>query len=242
MAHFGLIGKQLSHSFSKNYFTEKFQRENLPYTYQNFELSTVEEFPALLRHQQLRGLNVTIPYKTQVIPFLDELDGEAALIGAVNTINITNGKTKGFNTDVYGFEKSLRNFYQVDDAAKSALILGSGGASLAARFVLKKNGFSIKVVSRKNGDLRHEELSAEIVNTHLLIVNCTPVGTFPNVDDLPLPLPYELFSEKHFYFDMIYNPAKTRTANLLEERGVHLKNGLEMLIFQAEKSWKIWHS
>lgn len=242
MAHFGLIGKQLSHSFSKNYFTEKFQRENLPYTYQNFELSTVEEFPALLRHQQLRGLNVTIPYKTQVIPFLDELDGEAALIGAVNTINITNGKTKGFNTDVYGFEKSLRNFYQVDDAAKSALILGSGGASLAARFVLKKNGFSIKVVSRKNGDLHHEELSAEIVNTHLLIVNCTPVGTFPNVDDLPLPLPYELFSEKHFYFDMIYNPAKTRTANLLEERGVHLKNGLEMLIFQAEKSWKIWHS
>lgn len=242
MAHFGLIGKQLSHSFSKNYFTEKFQRENLPYTYQNFELSTVEEFPALLRHQQLRGLNVTIPYKTQVIPFLDELDGEAALIGAVNTINITNGKTKGFNTDVYGFEKSLRNFYQVDDAAKSALILGSGGASLAARFVLKKNGFSIKVVSRKNGDLRYEELSAEIVNTHLLIVNCTPVGTFPNVDDLPLPLPYELFSEKHFYFDMIYNPAKTRTANLLEERGVHLKNGLEMLIFQAEKSWKIWHS
>lgn len=242
MAHFGLIGKQLSHSFSKNYFTEKFQRENLPYTYQNFELSTVEEFPALLRHQQLRGLNVTIPYKTQVIPFLDELDGEAALIGAVNTINITNGRTKGFNTDVYGFEKSLRNFYQVDDAAKSALILGSGGASLAARFVLKKNGFSIKVVSRENGDLRYEELSAEIVNTHLLIVNCTPVGTFPNVDDLPLPLPYELFSEKHFYFDMIYNPAKTRTANLLEEQGVHLKNGLEMLIFQAEKSWKIWHS
>src|SRR5690606_10178364 len=168
----------------------------------------------------LRGLNVTIPYKTQVIPFLDELDGEAALIGAVNTINITNGKTKGFNTDVYGFEKSLRNFYQVDDAAKSALILGSGGASLAARFVLKKNGFSIKVVSRKNGDLRYEELSAEIVNTHLLIVNCTPVGTFPNVDDLPLPLPYELFSEKHFYFDMIYNPVKTRTAYLLEEQGV----------------------
>lgn len=239
MAQFGLIGKTLGHSFSKNYFTEKFGQEKLPFSYTNFELKTIEEFPALLRENlELRGLNVTIPYKTQIIPFLDELDEKAAKIGAVNTIKITNGKTKGFNTDVFGFEQSLFRWCK---KTSKALILGTGGASLAAKFVLEKNGFDVKLVSRSNEPLKYEDLNEEIISSTTLLVNCTPVGTFPNIDDEPLPLPYHLFSDKHFYFDMIYNPVKTQTALLLEKQGVHLKNGLEMLKLQAEKSWEIWN-
>lgn len=250
MNQFGLIGKTLAHSFSKNYFTEKFQRENLPFQYDLFELKTIEEFPALiLANPHLRGLNVTIPYKTQILPFLDEIDDEAAKIGAVNTIKFTNGKLKGFNTDVFGFEKSLFAFLPEKIGTK-ALIFGTGGASLAAKFVLEKNGFNVAFVSRKKlatealeagNFLTYEDLNEQIISSTSLLVNCTPVGTFPNVDEEPLPLPYKLFSDQHFYFDMIYNPAKTRTAELLEKQGVHLKNGLGMLIFQAEKSWEIWN-
>ncbi|HEY0262156.1 MAG TPA: shikimate dehydrogenase, partial [Chitinophagales bacterium] len=207
MVEFGLIGKALGHSFSKNYFTEKFQREKLPFQYDLFELKTIDEFPALLRENaMLRGLNVTIPYKTQIIPFLDELDEEAEKIGAVNTIKFTNGKTKGFNTDVFGFEKSLHSFFPAT-RNKTALIFGTGGASLAAKFVLEKNGFKVDFVSRSNANLSYKNLNEKIISETSLFVNCTPVGTFPHIDDEPLPLPYELFSDNHFYFDMIYNPA-----------------------------------
>lgn len=252
MVQFGLIGKTLAHSFSKNYFFQKFERENLPYSYANFELKTIDKFPKLLKENpQLIGLNVTIPYKTQIIPFLDELDDEAEKIGAVNTIKITNGSLKGFNTDVFGFEKSLFDFVP-QTVEKSALIFGTGGASLAAKFVLEKNGFDVKFVSRATSvaealeattrkSLTYESLNETIISQVSLIVNCTPAGTFPNIDSEPLPLPYKLFSDKQFYFDMIYNPAKTKTAVLLEKQGVHLKNGLEMLELQAEKSWEIWN-
>lgn len=241
MATFGLIGKTLAHSFSKNYFTEKFTQEKLPFSYDNFELKTIDEFPALLHeNSQLRGLNVTIPYKTQIIPFLDELDEEAEKIGAVNTIKITNGKTKGFNTDEFGFEQSLFKWCK---KTSRVLIFGTGGAALAAQYVLQKNKIPFQNVSRKkqSGVLTYEELTKEIISKTSLCVNCTPVGTFPHIDDEPLPLPYEWFSENHFYFDIIYNPAKTKTAAFLEKQGVHLKNGLEMLELQAEKSWKIWN-
>ncbi|MBR5373234.1 MAG: shikimate dehydrogenase [Paludibacteraceae bacterium] len=244
MERYGLIGKILVHSFSKNYFTEKFSREGIDARYDLFELPTIEEFPKLLETEGLHGLNVTIPYKEVVMPYLDELDDTAREIGAVNTIQFSKkgGKThlKGFNTDAIGFETSLKPLLQPQH--QKALVLGTGGASKAILYILKKLGIEPQLVSRqkREGMLTYEELGKEIVASHKLIVNCTPAGTFPKVDERP-PFPTELLSDEHLVYDLIYNPEETLLCRLAKERGARTKNGLEMLHGQAVAAWKIWN-
>jgi len=209
---FGLVGKDISYSFSKNYFFEKFKKLNLyNHLYQNFDISMIDDLPiSIAKAENLKGLNVTIPYKEDVLKFIDELDGEAAQIGAVNTIKILeNKKLKGFNTDVYGFEESLKPLLQ--ESHKKALVLGTGGASKAVNFVLKKLGLEVLFVSRtpkKGNEISYENLSEEILVSHTVIVNCTPIGTHPEVDKCP-DIPYKYITSKHLLYDLIYNPSRT---------------------------------
>ncbi|MFT5166098.1 MAG: shikimate dehydrogenase [Saprospiraceae bacterium] len=242
---FGLIGYPLSHSFSKKYFTQKFEQEGIAdCQYELFPLEAVNHFPALLEaHPNLVGLNVTIPYKEQIIPYLDELEKSAAEIGAVNTIKIKNGKLSGFNTDVFGFETSLKNFVKNNNlkAISKALVLGTGGASKAVTFVLKHLGIEYAMVSRdiKKGDLQYKDLDQSILRDTQLIVNTTPLGTAPGIDSFP-DIPYELLNNEHLLFDLVYNPEKTVFLIKGKRMGAHILNGLEMLRGQAEKSWEIW--
>lgn len=243
---FGLIGKSLTHSFSKSFFEKKFSTLNLPdYQYKNFELQKIEDFPTLLETQQLlKGLNVTLPYKEQILPFIDELSEEAQAIGAVNCIKFENGKTFGYNTDVYGFSQSIKPFLDLNH--QRALILGTGGSSKAVAFALKKIGVEVMFVSsspsKKNETvLLYGELNEMVLRSHKLIVNCTPLGMFPNVDSFP-PLPYKYFSAEHLAYDLIYNPEETMFLKKATEQGAIVVNGLSMLKLQAEKSWNIWNS
>lgn len=239
--HFGLIGKTLTHSFSKEYFTQKLNTLGISGHYDLFELPSIEAFPALLQqHPSLKGLNVTIPYKTAIISYLDEIDTIAKTIGAVNTIAFKHGKTKGYNTDCFGFEQTLLQHFPLEKQ-RTAIILGTGGSAKAVEYVLQKYEFEITKVSRVVTDttITYQEINKEIIEKNTLLVNCTPVGMHPNVED-KLPLPYHLFSDQHFYIDLIYNPTKTATALALEANGVHTTNGLVMLYAQAEKSWAIW--
>lgn len=242
---FGLIGFPLSHSFSKKYFTEKFEKESMPnHRYELFPIPQADEFPELVQSQpNLKGINVTIPHKETVIPFLDEMDEEAAAIGAVNVIQFNGGKLKGYNSDVYGFELSLRKFLGDSPKSIKALVLGTGGASKAIVFVLKKIGIEYQMVSRraKNDWLTYDTLTANIVSEHQLIINCTPLGTYPNVDFCP-DLPYSALSEHHYLYDLVYNPAETLFLKKGKEQGAHTINGLEMLHLQAERAWDIWNS
>src|SRR6478672_3178941 len=242
MKRFGLIGKTLSHSFSKNYFTQKFAREHIDNCrYDLFELQTIEDLPALLlSNPDLEGLNVTIPYKQEVIPFLDEASDVVKEIGACNCIKITGGKLKGFNTDVVGFKRSLEAHLQ--PGHDKALILGSGGAARAVQYALKELGIEYKLVSRrKTGEgLGYEDIGEEILKKYSIIINTTPLGMYPNVDDAP-PIPYEYVSSRHLLFDLIYNPEKTKFLQNGEEQGARIANGHEMLILQAEESWRIWN-
>jgi shikimate dehydrogenase len=242
MRRFGLIGKTLSHSFSKNYFTQKFAQEHIDNCrYDLFELKTIEDLPALLlSYPDLEGLNVTIPYKQDVIPFLDEATEVVKEIGACNCITIAGGKLKGFNTDVVGFKRSLETHLQ--HGHDKALILGNGGAARAVQYALQELGIEYKLVSRrKTGDgLGYEDIGEEILNQYTLIINTTPLGMYPNVDDAP-PIPYQYLSPRHLLFDLIYNPAKTKFMQNGEERGARIANGHEMLILQAEESWRIWN-
>lgn len=237
---FGLIGKSLKHSFSADFFTKKFSALQLDNSYELFELVNIAEFENLCLEKTLSGLNVTIPYKQAIIPFLDELSLEAQSIGAVNTIVFSHGKKIGHNTDAAGFELSLNNFYP-KIATKKAVIIGDGGAAKAVTFVLQKNGFEFLTVSRKSegNSMLWSQLTKEIVDSFPLWINTTPVGTFPEIEHT-LPLPYTDFSNQNFFFDLIYNPTKTATAIKLEKQGVKLQNGLEMLYAQAEKSWELW--
>lgn len=237
---FGLIGKTLSHSFSKTYFEAKFEKEKLDHSYSNFELSTIQEFPDLLiKHPDLRGLNVTIPYKENIIPFLDEVDDIALEIGAVNTILIEDGKKHGFNTDVFGFEQSLKPL--LESHFKKALILGSGGASKAIAFVLKKLGIEFRIVSRTPNSFQIDyDAARSIIDSHFLIVNTTPLGTYPDIQNQP-PLVLHRLSSKHLVYDLIYNPAESQFLKLAKDSGADIKNGLEMLELQANKSWEIWN-
>jgi shikimate dehydrogenase len=237
---FGLIGKSLKHSFSADFFTKKFEELQLDYKYDLFELDNITEFENLCLEKKLRGLNVTIPYKQTIIPFIDELSPEARAIGAVNTIIFSEGKMIGHNTDVAGFELSLTHFFQKNQA-KKAVILGDGGAAKAVAFVLHKMGFEFLIISRKKDQntIGWNELTKDMVKEFPLWINTTPVGNFPNINEI-LPLPYNNFSNQNFYFDLIYNPAKTATAIQLEAQDVVVKNGLEMLYAQAEKSWELW--
>ena len=234
----GIIGKNISYSFSKKYFEDKFQRLMLKnYTYDVYDLQDLSGIENLLETPDLLGLNVTIPYKEKIIPYLDELSDEARKTGAVNCILIKNGIKKGFNTDVYGFEKTL--LLHRKPSHDSAIILGNGGAAKAVKYVLEKHQIPYITVSRTT-ELNYENLSSEIVAKHPLIIQCTPVGTFPNVDDC-LKFPFEGITEKHLIIDLIYNPNYTNFIKKAAEKGAKTANGFYMLEQQAEKNWEIWN-
>lgn len=240
---FGLIGYPLSHSFSKKYFTEKFAREGIAgCAYELFPLTAINELEDLLRaNPQLQGLNVTIPYKQQVLPYLHSREGIPEGMGACNCIRISEGKLYGFNTDTIGFQKSfspfLRSWHQ------KALVLGNGGAALAVVHVLKKLGIDYKIVSRQlheGSALTYNDLTPGIIEEHTVIINTTPLGTYPNIHECP-PIPYDHITEKHFLYDLVYNPEKTLFLQKGSERGAQIHNGYDMLVIQAEESWKIWN-
>ena len=240
---FGLLGRNISYSFSKGYFTDKFNCENFAgCTYENFDIPEITAFPEVIKNtSDLKGMNVTIPYKETVIPFLDKLSKKAELIGAVNTIKITKkGKLKGYNTDYYGFKKSLQPLLQPHH--KKALILGTGGASKGVAYALDELDIPYTFVSReaKENGIDYDRINATTFDNYQIIINATPVGTSPNVDAFPL-IPYEFFTEKHIAYDLIYNPAETQFLKKAKQQGAQIKNGLDMLIFQAEKAWKIWN-
>jgi shikimate dehydrogenase len=247
MKMYGLIGYPLGHSFSKKFFTAKFDQENSKEQYLNFELPAIEDLPSIiLKYPELSGLNVTIPYKTQVIPYLDELDTTAASIGAVNTILISrssSGKAqlKGYNTDVFGFEQSLRPLLK--QPFPRALVLGTGGASKAVHFVLSSLGIEALSVSRSitgSGNITYAQLTRDLLLTYTLIINTTPLGTFPGVGMCP-DIPYEHLSESHILYDLIYNPPATLFLEKGMEKGAVVKNGYEMLELQALRSYSIWN-
>lgn len=244
MRQFGLIGFPLVHSFSKKFFTEKFEWESIPARYDLYELKTIQEFEALKENPDLCGLNVTIPYKEQVMAFLDELDETAAQIGAVNVIKFirTEGRLtlKGYNTDAIGFGNSLKEHLQPYHA--KALILGTGGASKAIDYTLRKLGIETTFVSRtpKPGMLTYTQLTPEIMVDHLIIVNASPVGTFPHADECP-DIPYPFITPKHLLFDVVYNPAETLFLRKGKQQGAQGLNGEGMLIGQAEAAWGIWN-
>lgn len=239
-AQYGLIGFPLSHSFSPKWFSEKFAAEGIDATYKAFPLENIESINDLLANYPLKGLNVTIPYKTGVIDFLDELSPEVGTIGAVNCIDIRNGKRKGYNTDIIGFEQSLTPLLQPHHA--KALVLGTGGAAKAVNYVLDKLGIERQSVSRNKTEttLTYQDLTEEIISSHTLIINTTPLGMPPNEDDAP-PIPYNHITEKHLLYDLIYNPEETKFLQLGKQQRATTKNGHEMLILQAEASWNIWN-
>jgi len=237
---FGIIGNPLQQSFSPQYFRKKFEALSLDETYEKFELETIAELPEiLLTHSDLQGFNVTIPYKQQIIPFLDELDEVAAKVGAVNCVKITDGKLKGFNTDAIGFEKALTPLLKPHHA--KALVLGTGGASKAVAFVLQKLNIPFHFVSRKGraAVYSYEKLNAEIMAEHLLIINTTPLGMMPDVTAAPA-IPYLYITPKHLLYDLIYNPSETKFLQQGKAHGATTKNGYDMLIAQAEAAWTIW--
>jgi len=240
---FGLVGKNISYSFSKGFFNEKFQNLNLllDYSYENLDFQTIEQFPEYIKQNpSISGLNVTIPYKEAIIPYLDKLSKKAIEIGAVNTIKITkSGKLKGFNTDYLGFKKSLEPL--LNTSHKKALILGTGGASKAIVYALKQLGISSLFVSRNAiGDaIGYNQINEKTFEEFHIIINCTPIGTFPNTNSCP-EIPYKYFTYNHIAFDLIYNPAETMFLKKAKDQGAIIKNGFEMLTIQAEKSWNIW--
>jgi len=243
MKLFGLIGYPLGHSFSKQYFTEKFDREQLTdCRFELFELRDIGDFSLLLKNETaLKGLAVTIPYKESVIPFLDIIDKDAALIGAVNCISISSGKLTGYNTDHIGFEMSLKPLLKIHHT--KALVLGSGGASKAVQYVLQKLEIEYLVVTRNrqpsNGMINYESLNEKIIQEYTLIINCTPVGMFPHEKEEP-EIPYHYLHAAHLLFDLIYKPSVTKFLSRGKQQGATIKNGYEMLVLQAEENWKIW--
>ncbi|TAK41829.1 MAG: shikimate dehydrogenase [Saprospiraceae bacterium] len=241
---FGLIGYPLYHSFSKKYFSEKFRNEGLlNCRFELFPLPDIAALPQLLaEHPDLCGLNVTIPHKQNVIPFLQELEPEASTVGAINCIRIYGGKLTGYNTDIFGFELSLLHFLKGVRPAQS-LILGTGGAARAVAYVLKKLNLPYRLVSRRPapGVLTYEDLTPACIAKSRLIINTTPIGTFPKTEECP-PLPYDQLGENHLLFDLVYNPQKTLFLARGETQGARIRNGLEMFSLQAEKAWEIWNA
>lgn len=240
---FGLIGKEISYSFSKKYFTEKFAQDLYEdCSYENFDIPSIEDFPSILKNNSnLKGLNVTIPYKESIIPYLDTVSDKAFQIGAVNVIRFTKkGNLKGYNSDWFGFKKSLEPLLQVHH--KKALILGTGGAAKAVAFALDQLGITYSFVSREANPntIDYSLINATTFDNHQIIINCTPVGTSPNTKEFP-PIPYNYFSKQHIAFDLIYNPEESQFLKKAKKQGAVTKNGYEMLVFQAEKAWKIWN-
>jgi shikimate dehydrogenase len=243
MRQFGLIGYPLSHSFSKKYFADKFEREGSgDCRYNNYPIASITELPGLLHaHPLLEGLNVTIPYKEQVIRFLTDQSDTVREIGACNCIRIREGRLTGYNTDVTGFEVSLKE--QLAGHHQQALILGTGGAAKAVEYVLRKNGIQFRHVSRTAapGQLSYASVTPGILASCTLIINTTPLGMYPAVEQFP-PIPYEALGPQHYLFDLVYNPVKTVFLQRGEAQGATIKNGQDMLVIQAEESWKIWNA
>ena len=242
MDKYGIIGFPLGHSFSRGFFTEKFAREGIDAQYLNFEIPDATMLLDILRENpELRGLNVTLPHKQAVIPLLDELSDEAREIGAVNVIRVREGKLKGFNSDIIGFTESIRPLLQPHHT--KALILGTGGASRAIRVGLSRLGIEWTYVTRSPREkmLAYSALTPEVMKEYSVIVNCSPVGMFPKVDQAPA-IPYELLTPKHLLFDLVYNPEDTLFMQKGREQGAIVKNGLEMLYLQAVASWKFWNA
>lgn len=240
---YGLLGKDISYSFSKKYFTHKFSEplfENC--VYENFDIASIAKFLSIIKkNPDLLGLNVTIPYKEKVIPFLDSLSKKAEKIGAVNTIKFTKkGKLKGYNTDYYGFKKALEPLLLPHH--KSALILGTGGAAKAVSFALNELGIYHAFVSReaKENTIDYSLLNVTTFDNFQIIINCTPLGTSPDIKSFP-PIPYQYLTEKHIAFDLVYNPAESQFLKKAKKKGATIKNGYDMLVIQAEKSWRIWN-
>lgn len=241
MDKYGLIGKNIDYSFSKKFFTEKFQFEKIQAQYLNFDIEKITDFPKILHSEKkLKGLNVTIPYKEKIIPFLNEITSEAKKIGAVNTIDLRNGKSIGHNTDAFGFVEALLPY--LTKKPQKALILGSGGASKAVAFGLKSLNISFKIVSRKPSEnfISYEMLSKKIIQEHSIIINCTPLGTFPNTELCP-EIPYSYLGKHHLLFDLTYNPPLSLFLKNGLQQGTEIENGQRMLEFQAKKAWQIWN-
>lgn len=240
---FGLVGRNISYSFSAGYFKSKFETLKLDnYTYTNFDIDSINKLSKIIKKTNgLKGLNITIPYKEEVIPLLDKLSKNAEIIGAVNTVTVSKkGKTKGYNTDYYGFKKALEPLLQ--PYHKKALILGTGGASKGVAFALRKMMIEYDFVSRTGSEtvFSYSELNQTVFNEYQMIINASPLGTYPNIDDCP-PLDYELFTDKHIAFDLVYNPTETKFLRLAKQEGATTENGYAMLVHQAEKAWKIWN-
>ena len=244
MKHFGLIGLPLTHSFSKKFFSEKFEREHIDARYDLFELQHIADFSLLIEEHELSGLNVTIPYKEKVMEFMDELDVTAFEIGAVNVIKFirTNDNLilRGFNSDAIGFENSLKPFLKPHHT--KALVLGTGGASKAIDYVLRKNGIEVTFVSRtiRPGMLTYYQLTEEIIRANTVIINASPVGTYPHAAECP-DIPYQFLTNKHLLFDVVYNPAETVFLKMGREQGAAGLNGEQMLVGQALAAWEIWN-
>jgi shikimate dehydrogenase len=240
---FGLVGRNIEYSFSRKYFNDRFEKDGLTdYSYQNFDIETIDEFPDIIKNNpNLAGLNVTIPYKESIVPFLSKLSPTAFKIGAVNTIRFTKkGNLKGYNTDFYGFKKSIKPILKPHH--KKALILGTGGASKAIAFALEELDILYTLVSREASanTIDYNRINATTFDNYQIIINCTPLGTWPNIEAFPI-LPYVFFTNKHIAFDLIYNPEETKFLKQAAANGAVTMNGFEMLRFQAEKSWKIWN-
>ena len=241
MDRYGIIGFPLGHSFSRAFFTEKFQKEHIDAEYVNFEIPSAHLLPEIVRsNPHLRGLNVTLPYKEAVIPMLDSMSDEAREIGAVNVIQVREGRLKGFNSDIIGFMDSLRPLLK--PLHQHALVLGTGGASRAIRVGLERLGLDWTYVSRTaaEGRLTYAALTPEVMEHFQVIVNCSPVGMFPKVDACP-DIPYHLLSSRHLLYDLVYNPEETLFLKRGAQQGATIKNGLEMLHLQALASWEFWN-
>lgn len=240
MAQYGLIGYPLSHSFSPAYFNNKFATENIDALYDAYAMPSVEDLRTLLKeHPQLKGLNVTIPYKEQVLPLLHDIDTAARDIGAVNCIDIRDGKLIGYNTDYIGFAESLQPLLQVQHT--HALVLGTGGAAKAVIYALKQIGIEYKIVSRTGRDMQYADVDQEILDKYKLIINTTPLGMYPKTDTAP-EIPYQHLGKEHLLYDLVYNPEETLFLQKAKQQEASIKNGYEMLILQAEAAWQIWNT
>ena len=239
---YGLIGKNIDYSFSKNFFSKKFKNENINCKYLNFDIQNISDFKSVISDNNISGLNVTIPYKEDVIKYIDEISNDAKSIGAVNTIKISNKKLTGHNTDHIGFTTSIEKIDEFKNI-ESALILGSGGASKAIQFALDNLKIKYTIVSRSNSIkcINYNQISEKIIKNHKLIINCTPLGTFPEVEKCP-EIDYRFLSPFNILYDLVYNPKQSNFLRKGVNAGCKIKNGLEMLEIQAIESWKIWNS
>lgn len=240
MRNFGLIGRKLGHSFSAKFFTAKFTSEQIDANYQLYELTSIDLLPKLLADYHLEGFNVTIPYKESIIPYLDKLTTEAREVGAVNCVVMRDGRLVGHNTDIAGIDASL-HWLDIDDQSK-ALVLGTGGASKAVQYVLRKYGIEYKVVSRDSsrGDITYSELTRDIISSYRLIINTTPLGMYPDIESAP-EIDYTAISTEHRIFDLVYNPANTEFLRRAKEQGAQTMGGIMMLQTQAIASWHFWN-